>query len=49
MHKKLLEIYDDPGEWWYSEEIQETIKKYSLRFCKKNENLLNNLSKVIKK
>jgi putative transferase (TIGR04331 family) len=47
LYKKLLEIYDETDEWWYSKKIQKIVKKYAERFCKKNDNLLDDLSRII--
>ena len=48
MYKKLTEIYDDPSVWWYSKRVQKVIKEYSFRFCGNNDNLIDDLGKIIK-
>ena len=48
MYKKLTEIYDDPSVWWYSKRVQKVIREYSLRFCRNNDNLIDDLGKIIK-
>lgn len=47
LYKKLIEIYDDPSEWWYSKKIQKSVNNYAKRFCKRNDNLIKNLSNII--
>ena len=49
LYKKLIEIYDDPGKWWYSKNIQKCINSYTKRFCKRNENIIKNLTNQITK
>ena len=46
LYKKLEQIYDDPYSWWSSNEIQSLIKNYSLRYCRQNNNLIEDLIKV---
>ena len=48
MYKKLKEVYDDPYSWWYSKKVQKVIKDYSQRFCKENNDIVDNLLKIIK-
>ena len=48
LYKKLEQIYDDPYSWWSSNEIQSLIKNYSLRYCRQNNNLIEDLIKIVK-
>lgn len=48
LYKKLVQIHKDPYSWWNLKEIQKLIKSYSLRYCRYNSNLLEDLSKIIK-
>ena len=47
LYKKLIEIYDNPSEWWYSKKIQKSVNNYAARFCKRNDNLIKDLSNII--
>ena len=46
--KKINEIYKNPYEWWNSNKVQKAKNYFMNYFCNYNDNVVNDLSKLIK-
>ena len=44
----LAFISEDIESWWHSKDVQDVVVKFALRFAKNNNNLLDDLTRILK-